>query len=539
MIREELIQKVIINNLPLAKELWSSNKTNNRDSSPEGYAAVICAIKVIFNLSDSCIKKEAIITDGDRDGSIDAVVLDSNNKTIHLLNVSNTGKGLGYKEEKNILDDIENNFLDEDNDLLVLNKRLKDKLIAARKEYFENDWRFIVHIIRIKALPGALSLGTKGKEFKAKYSKGNLILRDLNNLITTYIKKHKKNENKWYIKFIDKNSFFKTSGTALVGKIKLLDLIKLLKDTNNKQGDLFDDNVRVDQEDKGLTEEILKSLRQDPENFYIYHNGFTFSCSKIEPKGLKCFGLLGPQIINGCQSLNAIYKATQKNNLSQRNLERAIALCRVFALESKEKVDAVCQATNTQRKIQTWDLRSNDEIQKILEKTLDLLGYVYNRKIPKKNKSILITDLAQWIYAAKFGKPADAKNKKSQLFDVKEGKKSIYHKKIFNEKTLSINDLNRICSIAKFVRNKSTRFVRKEDKALVSNADLHIIAALYWIRNKKIETSYKRVIKEIKKIIARQKELEAQGFSLNRLFTKNSDTWELLKKKLHIRTKCC
>jgi len=243
------------------------------------------------------------------------------NKTIHLLNVSNTGKGLGYKEEKNILDDIENNFLDEDNNLSVLNKRVRNKLIIAKREYFENDWKFIIHIVRLRAFSGTLSLGIKGKDFKSKYKKGDLILRDLNNLIETYINRYRKPENNWVIKFINKDSFFRTSTTALVGKVKLFDLVKLLKDSNNKI-DLFDDNVRLDQEDKGVTEGILKSLREEPENFYIYHNGFTLSCRKIESKGVKSFDLLEPQVINGCQSLNVIYKASQNSKLSQGNLER-------------------------------------------------------------------------------------------------------------------------------------------------------------------------------------------------------------------------
>lgn len=375
MIRDELIQKIVRDNSSFAKKLWLVNKKSDRDSSSDGYAAIIGALKIIFNLSNKEIENEGMITDGDRDGSIDAVVFDTN-KTIHFLNVSNTGKGLGYKGEKLILDDIENNFLDEDSNLIALNKRIRNKIITAKKEYFKNGWKFIIHIIRLKALPGALSLGAKGEDFKDEYPGGGIILHDLNNLIKIYIKSNIKHENKWGVKFIDKKSFFRTSKTALVGKVKLADLVELLKDSNNKKIDLFDDNVRIDHEDEGLTDEIIGSLRQDPENFYIYHNGFTFSCSKIEPRGIKYFILSGPQVINGCQSLNAIYRAVQKNDLPHGKLEKAVALCRIFALKSKEKVDAVCQSTNTQRRIQTWDLRSNDDIQRILEKTLESLGYI-------------------------------------------------------------------------------------------------------------------------------------------------------------------
>lgn len=81
------------------------------------------------------------------------------------------------------------------------------------------------------------------------------------------------------------------------------------------------------------------------------------------------------------------------------------------------------------------------------------------------------------------------------------------------------------------------RFGNKK-KTLLRHADLHVIAALYWIKRKRIEVSYKRVMREIKKIVLQQKSKEGQKFSLNRVFTKNDNTWESLKKSLHLRTHC-
>lgn len=75
------------------------------------------------------------------------------------------------------------------------------------------------------------------------------------------------------------------------------------------RANMFDANVRAYQGNTDVNNEMIKTLQNCPENFVLYNNGITIVCNKLTPKG-KTLTISNPQVVNGCQTCNSLYKAT-------------------------------------------------------------------------------------------------------------------------------------------------------------------------------------------------------------------------------------
>lgn len=316
---------------------------------------------------------------------------------------------------------------------------------------------------------------------------------------------------------------------SIFARIRLKEIVRLQKDFVDNKHDLFGANVRDFQKSKKLSSKIIKTIKNNPSQFYIFHNGLTFSCSSIIPNNLYNYKILNPQIINGCQTVSAIYD-TYKDRLSDPNLRRASILCRFYSLQSGI-IEKVCEATNTQLKINLWDLRSNDEIQRVFELALAAKGIDYKRKMSTGVKNrVFITDLAQWLYSCKYEKPAEAKNKKAILFDLLMTDPP--YLKIFQER-VQLDTIARICEIA-FFTQKEIRRVGKTKLPFGKDADLHIMAAIYKLENKTwpLERKFSNICRIIQNVVRDMRRRYGRNLSFNKIFTKKSETWTLIKQNL-------
>jgi hypothetical protein len=307
----------------------------------------------------------------------------------------------------------------------------------------------------------------------------------------------------------------------------------LAKDAREKRSDLFAKNVRNFVGNKGLSSGIVDTILNMPDKFHLFHNGITFSVSDIKPGAGNIFTFISPQAINGCQTINTIYEYF-KDQPDDENLKKAQVFCRIFRLE-KDCIEKVCEASNTQIKISHADLRSNDDVQIKLEKFINSIPkkeYLYERKKERrkgkiKKRKISMGELAQWTYSCKIGDPAEAKNKKAELFEIFSGR-ALYIK-IFPD-NFDPEEMEFICDIGIFVREKRLKAKRGRDKKLISYADLHIIAGMFSL-GKANNKSFSRIFKIIDSVIDK-KPLSKYGGDYNKIFTKDKDTWTLIKKKL-------
>jgi hypothetical protein len=92
--------------------------------------------------------------------------------------------------------------------------------------------------------------------------------------------------------------------------------------------------------------------------------------------------LKGMQIINGCQTVNALYHAKYAPELKDRFQGNSNVLVRIYQVEPANKafLDALIIATNSQNAIRPEDLLSNDNIQKAMQKVYHDYGIGYERK---------------------------------------------------------------------------------------------------------------------------------------------------------------
>lgn len=128
-------------------------------------------------------------------------------------------------------------------------------------------------------------------------------------------------------------------------------------------------------------------LSPNPSNFYFFNNGLTLVCNDFSYNALQSSDyqvrVENLQIVNGGQTCMTILKTSEALVASGQTLPAdASVLVRLYKLP-KDNDDIVLQithATNSQNPVDLKDLRSNDEIQRQLEASIQELGFNYRRK---------------------------------------------------------------------------------------------------------------------------------------------------------------
>lgn len=201
---------------------------------------------------------------------------------------------------------------------------------------------------------------------------------------------------------------------------------------------LLFDNVRGYLGEKTkFNKNIINTLKNDPNKFFMFNNGLTITAKNIKGgyvNGKKRFEceIDGFQIVNGGQTLRSVYEFC-KSHYDEEKLVNAEILVRLFQTESDTQLtNNIAEYTNSQNAISSRDLKSISNLQIQLEtflRTKDIL-YVrktgdagYNHKEYKHR--ISMEKVAQIIYTYN-GFPDRATNQKKALFEK-------YYDEIFYE----------------------------------------------------------------------------------------------------------
>lgn len=204
---------------------------------------------------------------------------------------------------------------------------------------------------------------------------------------------------------------------------------------------LLYDNVRGYLGNTKFNKNILNSLDEEPNRFFMYNNGITITTNKIQAQKinanhkLRCT-LEGFQIVNGGQTLRTIYKYKEAS-FDEEKLSNAEILVRIFQTENDSALtNNIAEFTNSQNAISAVDLKSISNIQIKIEEYFRENGISYIRKTDKSskvsNESVTMEVMAQLIYS-KMGYPEVVTNQKSALFNR-------YYDDIFNDQ-LDFDDL--------------------------------------------------------------------------------------------------
>ena len=221
------------------------------------------------------------------------------------------------------------------------------------------------------------------------------------------------------------------------------DTLEMIKNLKLEIGILYE-NVRGFLSESKYNKNIIKTLRECPNKFFVFNNGITITAKNVKAESKNAnkkylFTLDNIQIVNGGQTLRSIYKFKEKE-FDEEKLENSSVLVRIFKTEDNDElINEIAEYTNSQNAISDADLKSINKIQIKIEKFLFTHGIDYIRKsgdigIDNKLKSQIGKEkLAQILYSYK-GYPDRATNQKKKLF-------VIYYDEIFGEDFMEFDKL--------------------------------------------------------------------------------------------------
>ncbi len=215
------------------------------------------------------------------------------------------------------------------------------------------------------------------------------------------------------------------------------------------QTSLFEANIRDYYKRSGINSKITEtsSSKDEAKYFWSFNNGLTMTCNKVEELPKNKYRLYNLQIVNGCQTSNALYTAyknkqrvkelenKQKNEpeLTKKELEelkskREFAfndetsiLVKIIETNNNDLIYRVTETTNSQTPIKAFSLKANDDIQLLIEKHLENKGIWYERRLNfYKNKGkknvINIQKLFQLFTSQILYKPSQVKTSPKKMF---------------------------------------------------------------------------------------------------------------------------
>lgn len=117
----------------------------------------------------------------------------------------------------------------------------------------------------------------------------------------------------------------------------------LVSDEGIIRRNLFEDNVRDYQGDTNINQDIFDTIENNPFSFVLLNNGITIICDEI-CVGNRKVTIKNPQIVNGCQTCNAIYHSYKKNI----DLKNVTIIAKLIATKSSEITNLIVKGTNRQ-----------------------------------------------------------------------------------------------------------------------------------------------------------------------------------------------
>lgn len=235
----------------------------------------------------------------------------------------------------------------------------------------------------------------------------------------------------------------------LNGYISILKGSQIAELVRKHQASIFEANIRDYFKRSDLNSKIIETCsdQEEAKFFWSYNNGLTMTCSKVEELPSNKYKLHNLQIVNGCQTSNAIYNAvknrekvielkkkvisgevlTRKENDLLSKVERlqfddeTTLLLKIIETSDQDLIYKITETTNSQTPIKTFSLKANDDVQILIEKYLEEYGVSYERRVNElKNKGrkniYSIQKLFQLYTSHILFMPSQAKTTPKRLF---------------------------------------------------------------------------------------------------------------------------
>jgi hypothetical protein len=176
------------------------------------------------------------------------------------------------------------------------------------------------------------------------------------------------------------------------GFVNVNQLIRLVDRYSNNE--LFERNVRLFLGiKKEVNKRIIETITSNQSSWFGFmNNGVSITADAVQvnppPSGKKMRVVLdNMQIINGCQTVNALYHAKYDPALKDKFQGNSNVLVRIYHIDPANQafMEALIIAANSQNAIRAEDLVANDPPQKELEEQFRLFGIAYERKEGSRN----------------------------------------------------------------------------------------------------------------------------------------------------------
>ncbi|OHE19643.1 MAG: hypothetical protein A2540_06190 [Sulfurimonas sp. RIFOXYD2_FULL_37_8] len=469
------------------------------------------------------------------DKGIDAIIIDEENKVVHLFNfkhISNFETAKGKKFESGEIDKVLNfltSLFERDPE-----KNSNPKILEKMQEIFLAQEKGIVFSYKIyfsaNIYQGFTSDEEKRLEDKLKSFRGVTFDYILIDSIVKKITSYNEQINARF-KVID-NHFFEKSEygrRALILEMYVKDLIRIVSDDEKLRSDIeasdevineakinenaFEDNVRIYKEQGTNVNKNIKSTALDEnesKKFFFYNNGITITCNELDYQGYRSMPITlnGLQIVNGSQTIHSLKDAMHENKEYFNDIS---VLCRIYETKDQSFKSKIAEYTNNQNPVTNRDIRSIDVVQIKLEKDLFAHGYFYERKKNQyknedKDKRIDSEKLGQAFLSYYGDMPAEAKNKKSIIFSSKYNE--IFNNNITAEKALKVYNLYIL------VENKKIENIN--EKPFLAHATYYVLYFIFLISEDKTINSidfYDEAVNKLEHIRDKEKEKLKDKFS--------------------------
>ncbi len=187
--------------------------------------------------------------------------------------------------------------------------------------------------------------------------------------------------------------------------------------------------------DKSVNSNIKKTALNEAQKFFLFNNGLTILCSKIEENG-DSLDIHQMQIINGAQTSTTLKDINNAGYEPDKVLVQIKIICwgedlNSLSKDDKRIVENIVRATNSQNGVNTFDYESNEPYHEPIN------NYVQKQTIVRGN-----TNKYTWSFWYKWKRGIDAKTDRKRKF--KSVDKKILFKRMgsLHISPFTINDSN-------------------------------------------------------------------------------------------------
>lgn len=340
-----------------------------------------------YRLSNQDIA-EAII-DGDGDLGIDSIIIDEDNSALTIMQ---------YKlpaNKENI-----NNEIDQGDILKTWNGFLtlisNDKQYMGRnakfrefKRQLENSTITNFRICFVSYNKGVIAnrdiIESNADDFRHNTGSNlEIIYHERNAISNIYEKLNRKNNLLITLKYKQMQSAYNVQGRKIDSLVGFVNGKELVTSISDHIATIFDENIRLYEYGSNINTGINRTATStdQADMFYFYNNGIVFICDKAENSPASSeIVLKGASIVNGCQTVNVLYNAMQKEKLN----DSVNVLVRIISIADYSERMKITEYLNSQTPIRDSYFIANHPIVRDLQQKLLQHGYFLERQINESN----------------------------------------------------------------------------------------------------------------------------------------------------------